>query len=403
MNKTKLPKEFKLHLISRLVSYSGDNISSIATMLYVLSYSNSYFIAGLNLAVSFVPQILFSTLAGKMADEKNNKKIMTICDLINSVFAFALAFVVLQRMSMYYVFAITFVMNTCDTFHSMSSGSFVKDIIKDDKLYHPANSISTTTQKTLGIVFNLVGALMCEVIGYALVFIINGVSFILSAFIRQFIKYIYEKKESANHKKKLTKEILETLKLVVTEHKATFMMFIVQGAILNIILAPLSIYMPAFVKDTLSLTDRWYGIFITMIPIGNILYSANSKHFLKLISSEKSVILAYYLQGVSFLVWALGNSFISGAISMLILGFSLAMTGINLSTLMQISIPDEIYGKVSGIGSMVLNIAVPVGYLVGGVIMNVVTLRMIFFVSGLVILVATFVTSSRKIKVNKMS
>lgn len=396
MNKLKLPKEFKLHLTSRLVSYSGDNISSIATMLYVLSYSNSYFVAGLNLAVSFIPQILFSTLAGKFADEKNNKKIMTICDIINGIFAFALAIVVFNKMSMYFVFGITFVMNTCDTFHSLSSSTFIKDIIKDDELYHPANSISTTTQKTLGIVFNLVGALMCEVVGYGFVFIINGISFILSAFIRSFIAYIYKKKQRLEHKKTLYRDIVETWKLLLTEHKTTFMMFIVQGAIINIILAPLSIYMPAFVKDTLLLSDRWYGLFITMIPIGNILYSANSKRFLSIVNAETSVIIAYYLQGVSFLIWALGDNFISGGLAMLVLGFSLAMTGINLSTLMQVSIPSEIYGKVCGIGGMVLNIAVPIGYLAGGVIMNVTSLKTIFIVSGVSILTATFMTTSKK-------
>lgn len=391
MNKIKLPKEFKLHLASRLISYSGDNISSIATMLYVLVYSNSYMVAALNLAVSFVPQILFSTYAGNLADQKNNKFIMSLCDVINSIFALLLALIVFSGMSIYWVFVITFVMNTCDTFHSMSSATFVKDIIKDVKLYLPANSLSMTTQKTLGIVFNIVGALMCDIVGYTFVFIFNAISFILSTCIRHFIHYEYKKKAVEEKSNGVMTINLEIIKLLIKEHRTTFLMFIVQGAILNIILAPLSLYMPVFIKESLSMSDFWYGVFITMIPLGNILYSINSIRILNYISIEKSVILAYYLQGISFLIWFVGFNFISGSIGLFVLGFSLAMTGINISTMMQKSIPKEIYGKVSGVGSMILSAAVPVGYLLGGFVMNITSLKIIFLISGLLVLFSTYI------------
>lgn len=391
MNKIKLPKEFKLHLASRLISYSGDNISSIATMLYVLVYSNSYMVAALNLAVSFIPQILFSTYAGNLADQKNNKFIMSLCDVINSIFALLLALIVFSGMSIYWIFVITFVMNTCDTFHSMSSATFVKDIIKDDKLYLPANSLSMTTQKTLGIVFNIVGALMCDIFGYTLVFLFNALSFILSGCIRQLIVYEYKEKIVEAKSNGVMAINLEIITLLIKEHRTTFLMFIVQGAILNIILAPLSLYMPVFIKESLSMSDLWYGVFITMIPLGNILYSMNSIRILNYISIEKSVILAYYLQGISFLIWFVGFNFISGSIGLFVLGFSLAMTGINISTMMQKSISKEIYGKVSGVGSMILSAAVPVGYLLGGFVMNIIDLKIIFLISGLLVLFSTYI------------
>ncbi len=132
-----------------------------------------------------------------------------------------------------------------------------------------------------------------------------------------------------------------------------------------------------------------------MIPMGNLMYSLNAVRLSKYISSEKAVMTGYYLEGISFLVWAMYDNTVVLAIALGILGFALAMTGINIATVMQVNIPKEIYGKVSGINSSLLGVSVPLGYILGSVLITVVDIKLVLIASGMIAVASTYVTVSK--------
>lgn len=290
-------------------------------------------------------------------------------------------------------------MNTCDTFHSMAGQKFVKEIVSSDQ-YLLANTFSTLTQKIVHIIFNGLGAFMSQVIGYPAIFMINALSFTLSAIVKVFIRYEFFKKTVGSNriKKSLFLEMKTTWILLLKSYRYVFFIFILLGALLNFILAPLSLYIPIFIKEYLHLSTSWYGIILIMIPVGNILYSAIAMKLSKWITPQKSINIAYYLLGVSLIIWAMIDSFIGGSIALLLLGFSLAMSSVNLSTLLQQNIPTDIFGKASGLASTILGIAIPMGYIIGSIIANILDLRYILFVSGCMIALLTCIFS---IKGNK--
>lgn len=379
-------KNYRLILLSKVISGFGDIISSTAIMLYTLNYTKSYTWTSLSLFISFLPNILFSSLSGILADKFNNKKIMISCDALNAIFAFILALIVYFKINILLFLIVAFFMNTLDVFFSISSSSLIQQVIDRDMLFK-SNAFANTVMKFIGIISPVLATLLCKYLGYSAVFIINSISFIVSFFIEYFINYDSNKETNIKIAGLLKKDSLSELYnsyRILKNYKFIFYISITGGSILNFILAPLSLYMPVFIKSCLRIDDLYYGILVTAIPIGNIVYSTVAPK-LK-VKKNLMICIGLLLEGLSFLLLGISNTFFTSYISMIIFGLALGITGINLNTLVQEEIANNVYGKVSGLISTILNISVPLGYLFGGYILTKLSLNVILICSGIVII-----------------
>lgn len=379
-------KNYRLILLSKVISGFGDIISSTAIMLYTLNYTKSYTWTSLSLFISFLPNILFSSLSGILADKFNNKKIMISCDALNAIFAFILALIVYFKINILLFLIVAFLMNTLDVFFSISSSSLIQQVIDRDMLFK-SNAFANTVMKFIGIISPVLATLLCKYLGYSAVFIINSISFIVSFFIEYFINYDSNKETNIKIAGLLKKDSLSELYnsyRILKNYKFIFYISITGGSILNFILAPLSLYMPVFIKSCLRIDDLYYGILVTAIPIGNIVYSTVAPK-LK-VKKNLMICIGLLLEGLSFLLLGISNTFFTSYISMIIFGLALGITGINLNTLVQEEIANNVYGKVSGLISTILNISVPLGYLFGGYILTKLSLNVILICSGIVII-----------------
>src|SRR5690554_8166584 len=78
-------RDFALLILGKLVSLVGSNMQQFALSLYVLAQTGSATIFASMLAISILPRILLSPIAGVFGDWFDKKRSIVLLDLINAL------------------------------------------------------------------------------------------------------------------------------------------------------------------------------------------------------------------------------------------------------------------------------------------------------------------------------
>jgi len=369
-------------------------------MWYILSLTNSSLLASISLIINFIPGIIFSPLAGIFADKCNRKWIMVICDLLNGLMAIILGIFIVLKLNIAYLFMITFLMSTLDTFFKPASTSIIPDIVKKEYLIS-ANSLSETSSNLINIVGPILGGVLFALLNPVFLFVANGISFILSGTFEMFIDLDYKEsmnssksQPSANNveNKNMFAQFMDGFR-VIKSNRFLFFVAIIGGGVINLFLAPISLYIPIYTKNILNLSSTYYGIISSSITVGGLLGSLSLLTLGKKVNKRYFVVSGFIIEGISLTMFGLIQNFIGGYISLMVLGIALSITGVNLNTIVQEQIPGEILGRCMGVLILIANIAVPLGYFTGGYIIQYVPLGKILVASGIVIMICGFCSS----------
>jgi MFS family permease len=147
--------------------------------------------AGLYIALGAIVQVIATPLAGVYADRLNKIRILYITDFIRGISVLAgglLIFTFSQDLYLLLIlYSITVILALNNAFFNPAITALRPEIVKDEHL-NQANAIFSfisSLQTILGVL--LAGALY-TLLGIELIFIVNGISFIVSGFTEMFIR-----------------------------------------------------------------------------------------------------------------------------------------------------------------------------------------------------------------------
>lgn len=379
-------KNITLLLLGRLVSILGNYIQEVVLMWYILKKFNSPFIASFSLMICFIPRIFLSPFAGVIADKYNKKNIMAICDFISGFFVIVLGILVYFNASVYTLIVMSFIIAIVDTFFQPASLSITPEITDN---IMSVNSISSAITQISSIVGPIIGGVLFGIFSPFICFIINGVSFIASGISELFIVLKYRKSEIINNKR-VRRGTLNNIKLgfqTLIDNKFLLYTAIIGGGFINFFLAPISVYIPVFIDNYLNLSSFYYGIISSCIPVGGVVISVVAPYISRHIDNKRLAVIGFLIQGLALVLFGLSNSIYFLAIAMFIFGCSLTIVGIALRTIYQLEVPQDILGKSTAASMTISYIAIPLGYLLGGYILEKVTINIILLITGVLVTV----------------
>ncbi|MFP4461664.1 MAG: MFS transporter, partial [Thermotogota bacterium] len=182
-------KNFYLYALGRLVSIIGSGIQMIAIPLFILDLTGSGTIMGTFVLVSNLPRLIFGPFAGVLGDRFDRKKIMVMMDFARGAIILLLA--VMTRMDALQISGLLiaqFIISTMDITFDPATQAMLGDIVHNNDL-NKANSIIQGINSFSFIVGPAMGGILYGLFGIEVVFLINGISFVLSALSEMFISY----------------------------------------------------------------------------------------------------------------------------------------------------------------------------------------------------------------------
>ncbi|MGL4374257.1 MAG: MFS transporter, partial [Turicibacter sp.] len=207
-------KNFFLLWQGQLVSVFGDAIYSIALGFWVLQETGSTAIMGLMMALVNVPIIILGPMSGVIVDRSDRKKLIIIGDVIRGIgmllIAGAAIFGVLE---VWMVMLMGIVLGICSSFFNPSISSVLPDIVPKENLVKANSSYSMATTGA-SIIGQSIGGFIYAMLGAPIMFLVNGISYLFSAFTELFIDV--PKVERKNINLTFKEDFLEGLKFIIT-------------------------------------------------------------------------------------------------------------------------------------------------------------------------------------------
>jgi MFS family permease len=165
--------------LSQIISNFGDWFGILAVYALITKYSDSEFLLGLIIIVKMMSLASFSPFAGYLTDRFNRRRIMIICDLLRGVIVAGLLLVVSYD-TLWLAYVLTALQMMLSAVFEPAKTSSIPNVTTDEELVD-ANVLSAASWS---IIFTLgmgIGGLATAWLGTDLVFIIDALTYVLSA------------------------------------------------------------------------------------------------------------------------------------------------------------------------------------------------------------------------------
>jgi len=184
-------RNFLLLWQGNAVSLLGTQVFYLTLMLWAREATGSTTLVGILMMVGGLATFL-SPLGGTLADRYDRARVLVVLDLINGVLILSLvaAFLLFpERTSLLigWLLAVQVLRGICAAFFHATVQALVPDIVSEDRLT-TANSWLQSTFHVAQLVGHGAGGILFRILGAPILFLVDGVSFLLSAVSESFIR-----------------------------------------------------------------------------------------------------------------------------------------------------------------------------------------------------------------------
>jgi len=191
--------DFRRLWTGQVVSEIGDWLNNIAVLALVIQLAGEARV-GLAIAVYAIarhlPLFLFGPIAGVVVDRLNRRRVMIAADCARAVLA--LGFMLAARLSslavIYVVGALLF---SISSFFNASKRASIPNLVRDTDELLAANSISASTTAATIAVGSALGGVVSTALGRDAVFVLNSLTFFVSAEMIRRIKKAVSRRQTA--------------------------------------------------------------------------------------------------------------------------------------------------------------------------------------------------------------
>ena len=386
-------RNFVLLWQGQLVSQLGTQLHSIALMFWIKEATGSGSLMGLIMLTAMLPGVILGPLGGTIADRYSRKKIIVLTDLMRGLAVLSLAGVMLlepdaTRLLLIWLFVVTITTAILGAFFRPAISASIPDLVPRPRI-SAANSLNQSSLQVSVFIGQGVGGTLFRILGAPLLFLIDGISFVLSGISEMFIQIPQpERGESEGGGRLLAQFWHETLAgfHYVWQRRGMRTLFIFAG-LLNFITAPIAVMLPFYVQDHLKVTTDWFGFLLAGLGLGTLI-GYGLAGAIKMSGRTRGMlsIVLLCLLGLLFGSIGLGRSPLVALALFLSLGIASGMFNISIMTILQLTTPSEIRGRVFGLLETMAAGLMPIGMGLGGIVIDLVDHKVasIFLVLGIV-------------------
>ncbi len=367
------PRKFNLNFwkywTGQTISNLGSSITIFALPLLVYKLSGSALNLGISSAADMLPYLLFGLILGAWTDRVDRKRMMIFTDIGRTVvIALIPLLAFLGILSVWWIYAVGFIQSTLTICFSAGEFAAIPNLVDQDDLV-TANGRIQASYSAASIVGPVLAGVLVAFVPLATLMLLDALSFLLSAISIALVTISFNTdKNEQRGSKHILQDVTEGLRYVWSHpvlRNISLMM-----ALVNFVSATEGAQLVLFAKQRLQASDTQVGLLYMAGSAGIVVLSLLAGPLRKRWTFSKVALSALMLTGL----FILGLSFTRGYWPALIL-VALAqgcgiLFNINTGSLRQAIVPNHLLGRVVSIASVLAWSAIPLGALLGGLLIN---------------------------------
>jgi MFS family permease len=376
-------RDFLLLWQGQMVSALGDTVYEIALGFWVLARTGSTALMGTLMAATTLPRILVAPFAGVVVDRSDRRGLAIAMDIIRGLLIVLVALAAYAGIArVWMVFAAGIAIGACGAFFGPAVTSALPDIVPRSGIIQ-ANSAFNIIYTGSGIVGNAGGGFLYQLLGAPLMFLLNGLSYIVSAASLLFIRIPRIVRERV--RPAFFAEMRQGLSFVWGIRGLRFL-FLCALALNFFATIGIVLFLPLF-QRTAGLGPERYGVTMALFMGGlflGFLLGATLR-----IEPRRRFAVFFACGIVMSLCLAafplIGNWYLMLGL-MLVGGLVNAVLNNYIGAIVQLIVPQDMRGKVFSLLGAISQAATPLGMALGGVLGQFLPLRHVISGSFVVML-----------------
>jgi MFS family permease len=359
-------RNYRLFFIGQLVSLIGTWMQSVAQGWLVLQLTGDPFYLGLVAAAQFGPVLVLGLFGGVVADGLPKRRTLVVTQAI--AMALALALFVLTatgRVTVEQVLGLAFLLGCVNAIEMPTRQAFAVELVGREDIGNAValNSAVFNSARVLG---PAVAGLTIGATGLASAFLLNGISFlaVIVAYLRMDENSLGAMPRFA--RPTTVREVMTHLRVGLAYVRRTpdvLVPIVVVGLVATVGMN-FNVLIPPLAKDLLNVGAPGYGFLMAATGLGSLTASLTIAF-----GRRNRVALIGFgaaLTGLAELVLAASGSFSLSLVAMFGAGLGAISMAATANTTIQLTVPDELRGRVMSVYTTVFAGSTPIGGIVAG-------------------------------------
>ena len=361
---------FLMLWITQSCSQLGSSMTSFALVLYLYEKSGSALSTAMLSVCSYAPYILLSMFAGALSDSWNKKRTMLACDSLAAI-STIVVFVLLQtnQLQIWHLYGLNVINGMMNTVQQPASEVAVS-LITPRRFYQKVSGLKSFSNALNTMLTPIIATALYAFAGMQAIILVDVSTFLFAfIFLWSFIEIPQQDAVSKADKESVLRATGEGIRYL-KQNRGILNLILFLSAI-NLTASAYNAALPAMLLSRTGGGATALG-WVTMVTgfatlVGSIVASAirAPKSRVKVIywsllfsMSAENFMLAF---GKSIPVWCIGA----------ILGWiAIPLMGTNLGAILRLHIPIEMQGRVYATRNTLQFCTIPVGYLLGGFLVD---------------------------------
>ena len=354
-------RDFRLLWTGSCISSIGTWMQKLAQSWLVLEISDSKFLLGLDAFLGEIPIFLFSLLGGVVADRRSRRHLLIVSQLIQFTCAVTLTVLVLNGLSRVWpILMLSFFAGLAQSFGGPAHQALLPSLVKSEDLSNAIalNSMQFNVARVIGPVL---GGLALKQLGAAWCFGLNSLSFLPVTVALLLIRTSYQPVFTGE-------SMMASLRqgFGFIQGRTAMVSLIVLAFLITALSIPLIVFLPVFAKDVFQRDAETYTLLLAVSGVGSVcgaVITAGAGNTAE--KGRKSLILLISL-GVLMTAFSLSPLLPLSCVLLFLWSAVLIAVFTLLSSLVQLTTPDQMRGRVMSVYNVAFRGGMPFGSLSTG-------------------------------------
>jgi MFS family permease len=383
-------RDFKLFFLGQLISLSGTWMQSVAQLWLVYSLTKSPFYLGIVAAVAYLPILLFSAIGGVIADRFLKRNLLLLTQVLSIVPALLLGILThLDIVTVWQVALLAAFLGTVNAFDIPARQAFLVELVGKRSL---TNAIALNAAAFHGarMVGPVLAGIIITCVGLPACFYLNALSFVavIIALSKMHIKGDMKVVSGG-----FLRDFMEGIQFIKGSPEIYRIMFLI--FMFSLIGIPYITFLPVFAVEVLQRGPEGYGFLVSAAGIGAL--SAALFIALKGDIREKNrfLSLSALCFSLSLFAFSLSKVFYLSLVSLVFVGWGIVSFMATANGFIQLSVPDNLRGRVMSVYALVFLGTAPFGNALLGTLADFIGTVHAVSISSFLCIIASVIFSLR--------
>lgn len=362
-------RTFLLLWITQSFSGLGSAMTSYALVIWSYSQEGSALVTSLLMVCSYAPYVIFSIFAGALSDRWDKKKTMLVCDTVAAMTTVITLFLLQGGLlRVWHLYLINVVNGLMNTVQQPASEVAVTRILPK-KHYQKVGGMRYFSSALNSILTPIIATAILGIAGMKMVIAFDLLTFVTAFFTLAFLIRIPKAEQLEEKKEKLLEAAKQGI-IYLKKERGIFDLILFLAAI-NLVASTYEAAFPAMMLSRNGGSEKVLGLVNAVIG-ATTLFGSILASFIRKPKSRIRVIYSCLLFSMSFenFMLALGRTPVIWCIGGFLGWIFIPLMSTNMEAILRLHIPENMQGRVYSVRNSLQFFTIPVGYFLGGFLVD---------------------------------